>query len=345
MSQAAIEGLDELSEAVHSIGLAVEDPPADHGADLILVNPAGGQVAVQVKRSSLAAADGLERKIDRWSGERRLGTGVRVLVADRVTDEARSVLQAAGWGWLDLRGHLHIAAPGLFIDSEVRSARRAAASSNPLGGSVGVEVAALLLLEPGERMSVRHLARVLGRSPSSVSAVLTGMAGAGLVDEQRRPVVPDLFWELAEHWKPLAMDVASVPRLEDHAVSTALGLGLDCDIASTTGWALTDATAAARYGAPVGLRADHPPDFFVPDRTTQRRAVRMLGAVDDHARRGARIKVAPVPLICADRLKARAGPWPLARPLFVALDLAQDHGRGREVLAGWTPDDEGHRVW
>jgi hypothetical protein len=37
--------------------------------------------------------------------------------------------------------------------------------------------------------------------------------------------------------------------------------------------------------------------------------------------------------------------WPLAHPLFVALDLAQDVGRGREVLDRWTPDTRWPRVW
>jgi hypothetical protein len=31
--------------------------------------------------------------------------------------------------------------------------------------------------------------------------------------------------------------------------------------------------------------------------------------------------------------------------VFVALDLAQDVGRGREILAAWTPDSRWSRVW
>jgi hypothetical protein len=38
-------------------------------------------------------------------------------------------------------------------------------------------------------------------------------------------------------------------------------------------------------------------------------------------------------------------PWPLAHPLFVALDLASDPGRGTEILAGWRPQEETVRVW
>ena len=36
--------------------------------------------------------------------------------------------------------------------------------------------------------------------------------------------------------------------------------------------------------------------------------------------------------------------FPVANHVVVALDLAQDLGRGREILEGWNP--EGHvRVW
>jgi hypothetical protein len=37
--------------------------------------------------------------------------------------------------------------------------------------------------------------------------------------------------------------------------------------------------------------------------------------------------------------------WPLAHPVFVALDLAQDTGRGREILDAWTPPERWARVW
>jgi hypothetical protein len=34
--------------------------------------------------------------------------------------------------------------------------------------------------------------------------------------------------------------------------------------------------------------------------------------------------------------------WPLAHPVAVALDLAQDRARGREILDDWSPPE---RVW
>jgi hypothetical protein len=50
--------------------------------------------------------------------------------------------------------------------------------------------------------------------------------------------------------------------------------------------------------------------------------------------------------VCTQRIHLIDETWPLAQPLFVALDLAQDPDRGRELLDGWTPPTEaGPRVW
>ncbi len=344
-----VDGADVLREAVASVGVGVEtlSPGPEHGADLVLVNPAGGRILVEVKRQALASADGLPRRIAQWNRELSRDATVGVVVADRVTGEAREVLRAAGWGWLDLRGHLHIAAPGLFIDTDVAALRDRPARSAPLAGRAGLEVAAAILLAPQAPIRVRQLASEVNRAPSTVSDVLSSMTTAGLIDEQRRPAVPELFWELAARWRPSQADVASIPGPGNRAATDALKLGLD-DIADTLGWALTDSVAASIYGAPLSLRADHPRDFYVPDQATVRRAVHLLAAARDHDSRAATVRVAPVPVICSRRVDATGWAnevWPLAQPLFVALDLAQDPGRGREILDGWTPKQPWHRVW
>lgn len=343
MQSAGSEGADELSEAARAIGLTPEIPGPDDGVDLIVAIPGGGVLRLQVKRLSLVTGDGLGPKVARWDAGQPRDDSLRVLVADRITEDARQILRAAGWGWLDLRGHLHIVGRGLFVDADVPSTRSRTRRPDPLAGEVAVEVAALMLLRPGEQVTVRNSARALKRAPSSVSDALKALRIAGLADGNR-PAVPELFWELADNWKPVQVDVASPPLPGDAAVTAALRLGLDDPVEATTGWALTDTTAAARYGAPVGARADHPPDFYVPDQATVRRAVRLLGAVSDPDRRGARLKMAPVPMICTNRFETDEETWPMAQPLFVALDLAQDQGRGREILAGWTPT-RGNRVW
>lgn len=340
--------VDAVRDAAVAVGLAVTviEPDGDGAADLVLANPAGGQVCVSIKWLSLASADGLGRRIAVWGRQLTDTSTEGLVVADRVTQEARGLLSAAGWGWLDLRGHFHVVAPGLFVDADIPRMPRPTGGSLPLAGRVGVGVAAALLLHPDEPGAVRPIAGLLGRAPSSVSEALTGMQRANLIDRDRRPVLPDLFWALVERWRPSQTNIRVGPSAVPDAVN-ALKLGLD-NVTTTIGWALTDSLAAAAYGAPIGVRSDHPPDFYVPDESVLRRATRLLGTAPDHQNRAATVRVAPVPMICADRVdpgRTQDG-WPLAQPLFVALDLAQDPGRGRDVLAGWTPPkDLGRRVW
>jgi hypothetical protein len=171
---------------------------------------------------------------------------------------------------------------------------------------------------------------------------MTRMQDAGLVDGHRKPVIPDLFWQLAERWQAVPNDVRTYPAPGVvRATDEALRLGMN-NVAETTGWALTDTMAAAAYGAPIGVRSDHPPDFYLPDQTSMRRALHLLGMASSHESRAATVRVAPSALVCTRRIDWGNETWPLARPLFVALDP----GRGREVLTDWTPPTEaGQRVW
>lgn len=123
-------------------------------------------------------------------------------------------------------------------------------------------------------------------------------------------------------------------------------LGLN-NVATGPGWALTDSAAAAAYGAPLAFRSGEVLDFFVPDQSVVRRAKTLLGGVASASEARATIRMAPVPAVVERRvdLAAESMEWPLAHPLFVALDLAQDVGRGREILAAWTPDSRWTRVW
>ena len=137
-------------------------------------------------------------------------------------------------------------------------------------------------------------------------------------------------------------------------MNAALRLGFD-EVEAQPGWALTGTLAAAAYGAPIAARSGHPPDFYVPNPAILRRAVRLLGVAVDADHRRASVRVAPVPAVCDQRVdpvgqraKTWAStnePWPLAKPLFVALDLARDPGRGREILEGWQPPQPWRRVW
>jgi len=202
-------------------------------------------------------------------------------------------------------------------------------------------------MEPAAGVAVRELARRLGRSASTVSEVLAALRRAGLVDDRHRVEGTELFWQVADRWPAKRVYLAQLPMPGDYATITRpLRLGLD-DAESSTGWALTDSAAAVAYGAPLAVRTGQLLDFYVPDQATPRRATALLGAALSRSQARCAVRVAPVPAACSHRVDLMTNPfeWPLAHPVFVALDLAQDAGRGREILGAWTPPDRWTRVW
>lgn len=171
--------------------------------------------------------------------------------------------------------------------------------------------------------------------------------GDGLIDKRHRVTDSQLFWRVADVWSTFRTYLAALPPHEaSSAIQAPLRLGLDP--VDATGWALTDSAAALAYGAPLALRRDQVSDFFVPDDSSLKRAVRLLGLASSVTDAVASVRVAPVPAACEQRAffgTPTIARWPLARPLFVALDLAEDVGRGREVLDAWTPEPRWPRVW
>ncbi|MCX2934704.1 transcriptional regulator [Mycobacterium sp. CVI_P3] len=342
-----------LVEALEAVGLTASlTGSAGDAADIEVRTPDGRTLFIEAKYRTLASADVLPRQLGQYAHQlARTQTGagkhvVGVFVADRITEDARAMLESAGWGWLDLRGRLHLAAPGIYVHADIAPVNKdGTAPDDPFAGRAGLEAAVELLLNPGQSVGVRSLAHRIGRAPSTVSEVLARLRRANLIDTEHIPMIPDLFWGLTSAWRPASVDVASLPSPADRAVRDALRI--NDDINAGTGWALTDTTAAAYYRAPVGLRADHPPDFYVPDMRTLRRAAQVLGAATDPGTRAATLKAAPVVATCAARVRIGESEesWPMARPLFVALDLAKDPSRGHEILAQWTPPEPWARVW
>ncbi len=332
--------------AAEALGIDAHVKAGAAGGDVVVAAPGGRTIYFVVTSASLVTEVSAPGQLRQWSSL-LMAEVPGVVVADRITADGRDVLRRAGWGWLDLRGHLRLVGPGLLIDSDVPALSRTVPDRSGLVGQVGVELAALLLLDPRASIGVRAAAAALSRAPSSISEAFRALHAMDLVDAERRPAVPALFWELAGRWKPVSHDLAGLPGAGRGRDNAALHMGTD-DVESTTGWALTDTVAAAVYGAPVGMRADHPPDFYVPDQGTLRRAVQVLGPAATSSARAGRVRVAPVSAVCARRVDATT--WaneerPLAKPLFVALDLAQDPGRGREILDGWVPRKPWDRVW
>ena len=311
------------------------------GADLVL-DPDGIELKIEVKQRSLVTDDVAKRLL----AESTAADTTLLVVGDRVTDAARKVLTARRGGYLDLRGRLALRTNNLVIDAEVPSVNERSERTDALSGKAGLEVATALLMQPERVAAVRELARELGRSPSTVSEVLATLRRDGLTDTANTVNGTDLFWRVVDRWSSPRTLLAHLPVPGEGALTAPLRLGLG-DVELEPGWALTDSAAAAAYGAPLALRSGQTLDFYVPDQSVIRRATTLLGVAQSPSQAQAVVRVAPVPAVVQRRVDLAGSPveWPLAHPLFVALDLAQDVGRGREILDAWTPDDRWTRVW
>lgn len=270
-----------------------------------------------------------------------------LVVADRVTSDARATLTRRGIGYYDLRGHLALRSRGLVIDADVPAVSRGDRVADPLAGRAGLEVAVAVLMAPERGASVRELGRQLDRAPSTVSGILGALREESFVDSRHRVSDSRLFWRVVERWPATRQLLGKLPA-QDPSDSEAKALRIGSEHPeATVGWALTDTVAALAYDAPVAVNENPILDFFVPDEATKRRATTLLGVADGPTDARCSVRIAPVRAVCAERvdLGSAAFGWAAAHPLFVALDLAKDVGRGREILDAWTPTPRWSRVW
>jgi DNA-binding transcriptional ArsR family regulator len=325
---------DALAEALAAVGLSSALPRRDAmRADLVVDTPDGRTVEVEVKAASIATAEQVDR-VTHWRGE---GV-VPILVADQVPAAMRRELNAHGMSWLDRRGHLRLTAPGVFVDADVPpTGRRAAtrgAGRDPIGGRSGLAAACGLLVRPDEPMGVSEIARIADLNPSSITRALTALAEAHLVERRGRgayrALVPELFWALADAW----------PRER-----TTIRWNASPSDRDDANWVSGGVRGALAWGAPIVATSDLPVDLYLPDERTIRRLA-LQHHDDDNPNPGAEVRLA-VDLTGLVRHEARpvaASPWPVAHPLFCALDLTAT-ARDREALEQWTPPEGFTRVW
>ncbi len=266
-----------------------------------------------------------------------------IVVADQISTEAKEYLAARPrWSWLDRRSELHlrrgnavleIRLPpgGLHPESRLRVALAAPSSDGPIRGRAGISYAAALLLAGAAPPSIRSVARLIDMAPSTVSEAASHLRAAGLIRPRGEPELPDLFWALADVWRPIrANPVATMP-----VPSKLASLSPNVDDLDEAGWAQGGDEAALAWGAPMFLVGSRP-WIWVPGQIAARRAERELGPAtwEDCE---AVIAVPPTPLVCSNRLRTPSSDlaWPTPHPLFLALDLARDRGRGREILQDW----------
>jgi hypothetical protein len=270
-------------------------------------------------------------RVDELVNESPTRGRVTMLVADRITADGRERLSEAGWGWFDRRGHIHLRVPGVLIDSRSRPRPRPQTTTDkPIRGLAGRAIGyRLLTRNRSEPISPTRSSMTF--APSTISEALSRLRSGGLVDAVGLPVIPELFWALADDWTPERVWLANAPSITEAAWHDP----------AASGWCVSGTAAAIDWGAPV-VSLSIAPDFYVPGPVAVTIAARRHGVAFDAYSAAASIAVAPVGDVTAFREEPRNQPWPLAHPVAVALDLAQDRARGREILDDWSPTE---RVW
>ncbi len=250
-----------------------------------------------------------------------------IIVADRISDAARAQLSRVDLAWLDRRGHLWIRTAGIFVNADVRpSTGPPARRVVEIFKGAGLDVALGLLRFPLQSYGVNQLAREIGRSPGRVSEILTALRGQGLVGADNLPIIPELFWAIAEEWKPRWTPMPSPPPPEPperYRLTGTLGaLALDVPLV---------AGAAGTW-----------PRLYVADDVDLATVLGAYGATSGWT--GAEVAVCPSRYGFTWKSSAHRDGYLVANQLVVALDLAQDRARGHEILEGWDPK-EFTRVW
>ena len=322
----AEDGGEELRAALEVMGVHVNESSGTTGQPQLALSWDDRRVIMTVTRASQVTGARARELIEGAT------EGLVAVVADRVTADAREVLNAAGWSWLDLRGHLRLRGGGLLIDTAVAPGGRPAAqlAQSPLRGKAGLAVAYWLCGHPDEALSPTGHSADLGFAPSTISAAAAALAEGGLVDEHRRAVLPELFWELAVAWRPQWTWLASRPEPEDMP-----------DAEHGTSWVITGDRVAAENGAPLGSAGTGPLELFVPGPVSITVAARRYGVAPPGTGVAA-VAVAPVRQVFSGTGNGRLDGWRTAPDLAVALGLASNPARGREILQDWP--GEGH-VW
>jgi hypothetical protein len=296
------------------------------------VEPAAGAVSISWEGHSLTLGLELASQVSGAKAQQLIAShaSVGLVVADRITADARALLTASGWSWLDLRGQLHLRGPGLLVETAVPTQPRPTVRAQPpIRGKAGVAVAYWLCAHPTRALSPTGGAGELGFAPSTISTALSALAEAGLVDSDRLAVLPELFWELAAAWQPQWTWLAGRPEPSDWP-----------DSEHGTSWVRTGDAAAVAYGAPLVMVGEGPCELFVPRSVDLTIAARRYGLAPPGIGEAA-VAVAPVRQVF-DGSGVLTGGWRLAPKLAVALQLATDPARGREILNDWPGD---HHAW
>lgn len=307
--------MDALSTACQTLGLEVSLSSDRPAGELVI----GGTV-VDVLARAVAQPVGIPQR-------------PTVVVADQVGGTTREALREAGVGWLDRRGHLYLPMLSPALEAAIKPLPRdrvsQARETEAFGrGRATIEVAVDLLIEQ-EPTGVRQLAAEVGLSPGAISMARRRLREAFLLSPGNQPLLPELFEALAEVWRPSWQALSHDPAGPVDA--------------SPGAWIRTGDVAAAVLGAPMAVGGAAPGQYYMRTARQVREAVHRFGPSGD-AQARSWVAVAPSRLAvtrASERIESLAAPWtsgPVAPPAVVALELAQDPGRGAEILADWHLD-------
>jgi len=328
----ALHAEDAFARAAREVGLEIRS-----GDELGVAMPGGRTIPLAVKAMAVPTADQARALAQ---GAKR--GAVPVLIADQISSAVREVLNHEGIAWFDRRGHVRFVADGVFIDADVMPQPRHATPSTtrtPIAGRSGLAAAAALLLKPDHPMGVSEIARVAGLNASSITRAMTAIVDAHLAERrgrgEYRPLVPELFWALADVWPRESVTIrwARPPDVE------AL-LSAPRDLLRP-GWAEAGVRGAIAWNAPLVATADYPLHWYVPDEREVRRLVAMHA---DGTGDAWMLSADPIGLVTTERYGDDSTGRPRAHPLFCALDLTAS-ARDREALEQWTPPEGFTRVW
>jgi hypothetical protein len=307
----AVSALTEVGDAVGGLGISV------HTEGDVLVVDGQRVVPLVIERAHPTPADLRELVA---GAPNRLPA---LVVADRISDAGRDVLRAAGWGWLDRRGHLRLWMPGVRIESNLPHVGSERPNTGNVWTTVGLEIALAAMCQPDEPVTARRVAARIGRSVGATHELIGRFVERGLIGSRTHlPLMPDLFWETAGRWP------------DDGWIALPVGLdGLAARLGADE-LVRVDERAATLGGAHIAAAGDLPARCYVPTSAALRRA-RSLADRDQPTRTW--VRRSPV------RWLPELGglppdddhPWRVAHPLVCALRLAADPARGREIVESW----------
>lgn len=147
--------------------------PVPGGCTDLVIDPGGVGATLHLKHRSLVTDDVAGRLLSEAtpSGDKN----TLLVVADRVTVAARTLLRSRRGGYLDLRGRLALRADGLVIDAEIEPIKEPTERSGALSGKAGLEVATALLTQPDRPVAVLPVS--LHRSAPASTTSSTGRGG------------------------------------------------------------------------------------------------------------------------------------------------------------------------